>query len=983
MNQSDGHCSNEVLRVLHLEDNQNDSELIQRELETEWTKVELLRVNTREAFILALADFKPDVVLSGYQLPGMNGREGLAIVRAAHPEIPVVMVTSALDEMEAVDLLKQGARDYVMKDRMQRLNSAIKGALALEQGIRLRKQVESNLKESEARYQAIMDSANDAIICLRPDGCVELWNRKAEEMFGYTADEMLGRDLHTLITPERYRDQATSAMQHFFKTGTGKVIGTQVQLDARHKDGREFPVELSISAMNIHGAWHASGIVRDISERTQAEEALRESETRFKLFMDALPAAAFIKDNKSRSIYCNRYMAEILGGKNWLGKTPYELFPQKLAEDMVADDQTALELGDAIREEQVPHANGDLRYYRTHKFAIPRKGHPTMLGGLAFDITENKRVENELRQLSLAVEQSPSSILITDLDANIQYVNEAFVQVTGYRREEVLGQNPRLLHSGKNSPELYQEMWAHLTKGEVWQGELINRRKDGAEYVESVLISPVFDAEGHPQNYLAIKMDITERKQAEIRQSRYLDRIAGLLKINELGGVLEEKDFLHRGLALIEDLTESPISCIHFVNEDQVNIELAAWSARTLESDCSVNADRHCLDSDAGIWAECLRQQKAVIFNDYQTYTAKHGLPAGHSRLVRLISVPVIEEDKVRVILGVGNRDRDYTDEDVEVVQLFGNDIWRIIRRQRAEAELAANLERMTILNSELRDSNGNLKSARQQLLQSEKMAAIGLLAAGVAHEINNPVGYVNSNLGTLEKYLADVFLILDKYENVEPMLPVDDATLAELHELKTKADLKYIREDLASLVSESHQGLERIKKIILDLKDFSRSDVEEKWMWADVHHGLDSTLNVVWNELKYKCEVVKEYGTLPQIYCLPSQLNQVFMNLLVNAAQAIEVRGKITIRTGQEGDRVWIEVSDTGKGISREHIHRLFDPFFTTKPIGKGTGLGLSVSYNIVEKHHGTFEVTSEVGQGATFRVWLPVQQPENKEKA
>ncbi|MDP2805732.1 MAG: ATP-binding protein [Gallionellaceae bacterium] len=172
-----------------------------------------------------------------------------------------------------------------------------------------------------------------------------------------------------------------------------------------------------------------------------------------------------------------------------------------------------------------------------------------------------------------------------------------------------------------------------------------------------------------------------------------------------------------------------------------------------------------------------------------------------------------------------------------------------------------------------------------------------------------------------------------------------------------------------------------RVKKIILDLKEFSHTDSEDQWVWADVHQGLDSTLNVVWNELKYKCEVLKEYGVLPKIYCLPSQINQVFMNLLVNAAQAIEVHGKITLRTGQEGEKIWVEVSDEGNGIPAENIPRLFDPFFTTKPVGKGTGLGLSVSYKIIEKHHGKIEVHSEVGKGTTFRVILPVQQPANKE--
>jgi signal transduction histidine kinase len=175
----------------------------------------------------------------------------------------------------------------------------------------------------------------------------------------------------------------------------------------------------------------------------------------------------------------------------------------------------------------------------------------------------------------------------------------------------------------------------------------------------------------------------------------------------------------------------------------------------------------------------------------------------------------------------------------------------------------------------------------------------------------------------------------------------------------------------------ETKDGVARVAKIVQDLKDFSHVD-EAEWQWADLHKGLDSTLNVVWNELKYKAEVVKEYGELPVVECLPFQINQVFMNLLVNAAHAIEERGTITLRTGTAGDEVWIEVADTGSGIPPENLGRIFDPFFTTKPVGKGTGLGLSLSYGIMQKHHGRIEVTSEPGRGTTFRIVLPGRQPQ-----
>jgi signal transduction histidine kinase len=244
-----------------------------------------------------------------------------------------------------------------------------------------------------------------------------------------------------------------------------------------------------------------------------------------------------------------------------------------------------------------------------------------------------------------------------------------------------------------------------------------------------------------------------------------------------------------------------------------------------------------------------------------------------------------------------------------------------------------------------------------------------------VAHEINNPIGYVGSNLGTLNGYLKNLFEVVAAYEEVENTV-ADSTALARVKAVKNKVDMEFLKEDVQSLLRESQEGIIRVKKIVQDLKDFSRADSGDEWHFANLHQGLDSTLNVASNEIKYKADVKKEYGDIPDVECLPSQLNQVFMNLLVNAAHAIEGRGAITLRTGQQGEEVWVEVADTGKGIAPEHINKIFDPFFTTKPVGKGTGLGLSLSYGIIQKHHGRIEVKSEVGKGASFKVWLPVNQ-------
>ncbi len=267
---------------------------------------------------------------------------------------------------------------------------------------------------------------------------------------------------------------------------------------------------------------------------------------------------------------------------------------------------------------------------------------------------------------------------------------------------------------------------------------------------------------------------------------------------------------------------------------------------------------------------------------------------------------------------------------------------------------------------------NQGLEKAHSQLLQSEKMASIGQLAAGVAHEINNPMGFINSNLGTLKGQVNNLLMVLDAYRNAEPALAGHPGLLSAIERAKSAADLEFLQEDITSLIEESIDGVQRVKRIVDNLKNFSHIDNSE-WQVANLEQGLESTLNIVWNEIKYKADVVKEYAGLPEIECIASQLNQVFMNLLVNSAQAIEERGTITLRTGYDDNKVWIEIEDNGKGIQPEHIKKLFEPFFTTKPVGKGTGLGLSMSYSIVQRHNGRIEARSTPGKSTVFRVTLP----------
>lgn len=298
-----------------------------------------------------------------------------------------------------------------------------------------------------------------------------------------------------------------------------------------------------------------------------------------------------------------------------------------------------------------------------------------------------------------------------------------------------------------------------------------------------------------------------------------------------------------------------------------------------------------------------------------------------------------------------------------------------ILSRVRAQLDAKAAREMLRKNNLRLTDQVAQgacaLEQAQEQLLQAEKMAAMGQLAAGIAHEINNPVGFIGSNLTTLETYLQDIFAIVGAYEHAAALEsgPAFDTARAMQRDL----DFDFIKKDTVDLLAESRDGIGRVRQIVRDLKDFSRMEGTD-WQWADLHKGLDSTLNIVWNELKYHCVVTKNYGVLPKVNCLPNQLNQVFMNLLMNAAQAMAERGTIIITTEPIGDAaVRISIEDNGRGIPAASLSRIFDPFYTTKPIGQGTGLGLSLSASIIDHHHGSIEVTSEVGK-TVFAITLPV---------
>ncbi len=286
--------------------------------------------------------------------------------------------------------------------------------------------------------------------------------------------------------------------------------------------------------------------------------------------------------------------------------------------------------------------------------------------------------------------------------------------------------------------------------------------------------------------------------------------------------------------------------------------------------------------------------------------------------------------------------------------------------------------ERIIKLEQDLAAQNRALRDAEAALVQSEKLASLGQLAAGMAHEINNPIAYVTNNLAVLQRDVASAMQVLDKYlEFRDHLAGVSPEVAADAARLEQEADLPYLKENLPRLFQMSLDGLRRVRDIVMNLRDFARLD-EAEFKTIDLNAALQSTIEMLRHEIgQQRLNLATHFQPLPPVLCHPGKINQVFLNILLNAMQASDEGGGVQVRTAAGSDAVTIEIEDRGCGISAEHLPKIFEPFFTTKPVGQGIGLGLSIAYGIVRDHGGSIEVDSTVGQGSTFRVRLPLQPP------
>ncbi len=513
-----------ALKILLLEDDPNDAELMQRELRTAGLDFIAKRVDTRADFVVALETFAPDLVLADYKLPDFNGAEALAHVRQVHPEIPVVMVTGTLGEEAAVELLKAGAKDYVLKSSLLRLPSAVERAISIEEGIRARKAAEAAVRESEEKFRAFTAAAPTGIVVIDASSTISYWNPAAERIFGYTAEEAVGRKIHQWLVPARFQAAAEAGFRAFSKTGQGPVIGRTIEVAGRRKDGVEIPIELSLNALRVGAEWHAVGILHDISERKHAEAALSASHTLLETAERIAHIGGFEWDIASGQVVWSEELYRIFG------QSPGQFVPTRanFINCVHPDDRGPVQ--EAIDASVTRNAPYDIEFRivrpdQTERIIQTRgelardaAGKPIRMTGTSQDITERKRAEETIREddakFRSLVEQNVAGIFIVREDGTIGYVNPFFASLLGYAAAELIG-HPLLDFIPEESRAYAGEkLGAELAGGLGFLQETSAMQRGDGGRIDVLLNASRSIFEGRPAS-LAVVLDVTERNKAQ------------------------------------------------------------------------------------------------------------------------------------------------------------------------------------------------------------------------------------------------------------------------------------------------------------------------------------------------------------------------------------------------------------------------------------------------------------------------------------
>jgi PAS domain S-box-containing protein len=953
----------ENVRILILEDNPADAELMVHELRNSQLEFSSRCVDTREAFLRELEDFSPDLILADYTLPGFDAMRALRLVNERAPGVPLIIVTGSISEEVAVECMKAGATDYVLKNHLIRLAPAVLGGLDRKQARDQKERAEQALRESEIRFRDIALSTSDWFWEVDAHGVYTYCSDKVEIALGYTAHEIVGRAPFDLMLPK----EAERLGPWFQEMAAQKARIIDLENWNLHKDGHAVclltnGVPILDPQGNLVGY---RGADKDITERKKVEEALHRSEEEYRQVVSTSTDSIMVFDATTKNfVDVNEAAVELYGYSK-------EEFLNINILDITGEEAKTRDSFDKVLQGKIAFV--PLRYHKKKDGTVfPVEisasqfyvGDRTFVCGVVRDITERKKAEEALQRekdtAQMYLDMAGTMLMAIGADRKIALINQRGCQILGYREEELIGKNWFQTCLPKRLRDEVESVFVRLLAGEIEPIEYYENpvvTKDGDERIIAWHNTVLRDDQGRIIGTLSSAEDITERKLAEEELAKHREHLEEL--VDERTSALAKAN-----AQLKQELFE------------RTQVEAAL---------CELN------EHNEQLWSSL----PSILIGVDPAGRVSHWNPAAVAAFDipahNVIGRPFLEcgiqwkeREIAERIADLGTKDEVTYLRDVQYRRPGGD---QGILNITISPFIGANSKKRSLL--VLGEDVTERRALENQLAQGQKLESIGRLAAGIAHEINTPTQYVGDNTRFLQDAFSDLNPLLAKYAELlsaikqEKTVTSDNDIVREAEAIAGQADIEYFIEEIPKAIGQTLDGVEHMAKIVRAMKDFSHPGVGKKTD-VDINKVIESTITIARHEWKYVAGMIMELDpSLPTVSCMEGDINQVILNLVINAAQAIaEVvgdksgeKGTITVRTRRNGDWAEIRISDTGPGIPEAVRDKVFDPFFTTKETGKGSGQGLAIAHStIVNRNGGTISFETEEGRGTTFIVRLPI---------
>ncbi len=874
--------------------------------------------------------------------------------------------------------------------------------------------IEQLLKKEQLFNKQIINAIPGTFYIVDANGKFVAWNDHVRDRsFGVRDDEMAETIGFDAFHPDD-RERAIEAMQNVMKNGS-EVVG-EYRIVLRGAPDVEWRL-ITAKRIVIDGDPFLIGVGIDITERKRAEELFKKSEVRFRtLFNSQSAIQALLDPDTGKVLDVNQTAAKWYG---WSIEELKQMYTRDINTLSQAEIEKSLKTVDAKEHNKFigrhRRADGSIRDVEIFRNRIEVDG-KSVIHVITHDITERKLAEAELERLNrvLIVSDYCNEALIQAQDERelLNKICSIIVESGGYRMAWVgyarddEAKSLQLATSAGSTGDYFESATISWADDQYGQGPAGTAIRTGQPVtVNHILINPEFEkwrthsikngyaaVLGLPLSIdnrvigaLTIYSGVADafnaaetlqlssvannlaygikmlRKDDALRKNEQINALR--LRILQMAETRTVEELLTATLDEAERLTGSLTGFVSFVAEDQNSLLLQSLSTNTRLKMSKVERKGLYLPLDkAGIWADAVREKKAVIHNDYLALKLREGMPQSHAEIRRELVIPVNRDGKIVAIMGVGSKQSDYDNDDTQYIELIANHIWDIVAKKIAEEEK---------------------RELAAQLQQAMKMEMIGQLAAGIAHEINNPLNFITLNAHVILEDFNDLGAFVYQYRQIIEKVTTGGADTEEvkrLHEKEIAINIDELLKSIPDALEKLQHGIERISTITHSMRSYSFKNSGEQLFQFDLNKAIHEALVIAKHEYSNIATVVLNLEELPQLFCDPAQISQVILNLVINSSHAIKSQnrssfGKIEIKTWVNGESVSCSVTDDGPGIPEKMISRIFEPFFTTKEPGKGTGLGLSICYDIiVNKHKGSLTASCLAEGGTVFVFTLPI---------